>query len=117
MQIQLTDHELHVLADTLARHNRDLAHEIAQTDDREFKHMLQTTLEVLTAVHRHLASGELKLSPEEGRALAEALDRSERALNIEIAHTENREFRHMLHENLDELTLAHFKITGAVGRA
>jgi len=117
MQIQLTDHELHVLADTLARHNRHLAHEIAQTDDREFRHMLQNTLEVLTTVQNHLATGELKLSSEEGRALAEALDRSERALSIEIAHTENRDFRHMLHDDLDELTGAHFKIARTIGRA
>ena len=117
MQIPLTDHELHVLADTLARHNRDLEHEIAQTDDRGFRHMLQATLDVLTAVQRHLASGDLQLNSEEARTLAEALERSERALSIEIAHTDNRNLKHMLHDNLDELVGAHCKIAGTVGRA
>jgi len=117
MQIPLTDDELHVLAETLARHNRELEHEIAQTDDRNFRHMLQATLDVLSAVHRHLASGELQLSSEEARTLAEALERSERALSVEIAHTENRNFKHMLHHELDELVGAHCKIAGRIGRA
>ncbi|HEX8925161.1 MAG TPA: hypothetical protein VF786_05180 [Terriglobales bacterium] len=117
MQIQLSEHELHVLANTLARHNRDLEYEIAQTDDREFKHMLQATLELLTAVQNHLTSGEAKLSFEEARALTEALERSERALSVEIAHTDNRAFKHMLHDNLDEIMGAHYKISGTIGRA
>jgi hypothetical protein len=117
MQVRLTDHELHVLADTLARHNRDLEYEIAQTDDRDFRHMLQATLEVLSAVQRHLASGALQLNPDEARMLAEALERSERALSVEIAHTDNRKLKHILHDNLDDLVGAHYKIAGTIGRA
>jgi hypothetical protein len=117
MQIPLTDHELHLLADTLARHNRDLEHEIGHTNNRELRHMLQATLDLLSAVQRHLASGELRLTSDEARTLADALERSERALSVEIAHTDNRNFKHALQENLDELFGAHCKIAGTIGRA
>jgi hypothetical protein len=117
MQVEFTPNELQVLTEILARHNRDLVHEIARTDDREFKHMLQEKLELLTRLQNQIVWGELQLSTEKSEVLAEVLDQCERALYFEIARTDDREFKHMLQKNLESLECAHHKITGASAAA
>ncbi len=113
MQVQFTPKELEVLTEVLARHNRELTHEISRTDTRGFKHILQEKLDVLGRLQNQLVWGELQLSTEIGDVLAEVLDQSERALYFEIARTDDREFKHTLQENLERLESAHSKITRA----
>lgn len=113
MQVQFTPYELQVLTDTLARHNRELIHEIARTDHREFKQLLQKKLDLLTSLQGQLMRGELQLSKNERDVLTEVLDHSERALYFEIARTDERGFKQLLQKNLDRLELAHCKIAEA----
>ena len=113
MRVQFTPYELQVLTDTLVRHNRDLIHEIARTDHREFKHMLQNKLDLLTGLQGQLLRGELQLGKNERDALNEVLDQSESALYFEIARTDDREFKQLLQKNLEGLELVHCKIREA----
>jgi len=113
MQVQFTPKELEVLTEVLARHNRELTHEISRTDTRGVKHILQEKLDVLGRLQNQLVWGELQLSTEISDVLAEVLDQSERALYFEIARTDDREFKHGLQENLERLESAHSKISRA----
>lgn len=113
MQIQFSVNEAQLLADTLGRRTSELRHEIARTDDREFKQMLLQKLETLTCLQSQLVPGEVQLSPKTGGALAEVLDQAEHALYFEIARTDDREFKHMLQKNLECLECAHSKLTEA----
>jgi hypothetical protein len=113
MQIDFTPNELQMLTDTLARHNGELRHEIARTDHREFKQMLEAKLEILTRLQAQLVRGEVQFSPEESDALREVLDQSENALYFEIARTDDRDFKHLLQKNLECLETAHNKISAA----
>jgi len=113
MQIQFSANELQLLADTLVRHMSELRHEIARTDDREFKQMLLQKLEILTCLQSQLVAGEVQLCTEKDGVLAEVLDQTERALYFEIARTDDREFKHMLQENLECLEGVHCKLTEA----
>ena len=117
MQVQFTPSELEVLTEVLARHNRELTHEIARTDARGFKHMLQEKLDLLGRLQNQLVWGELQLSTETNDVLAEVLDQSERALYFEIARTDDRDFKHKLQENLAQLEGAHNKIARASNAA
>jgi len=111
MQVEFTQHELEVLVDTLTRHNRELLLEIARTDHREFKLMLQKKLDLLTGLQGQLLLGELRFSEAERDTLNEVLDRSERALYFEIARTDNRGFKQLLQKDLECMELLHCKIT------
>jgi arginine deiminase len=111
MQVQFSPNELQVFADTLARHNSELIHEIARTDHREFRHILRKKLELLMGLQSQLLRGELQLSTEQRDALAEVLDQSENALYFEIARTDHRAFKQVLERNLDLLERVHGKIT------
>ncbi len=111
MQVQFTPNELQVLTDALAQHNSELVHEIARTDHREFRHMLQKKLELLIGLQGRLLQGEIQLSADESEVLAEVLDQSENALYFEIARTDHYKFKRMLERNLDSLERAHSKIT------
>jgi hypothetical protein len=113
MKVQFTPNEVKILNDTLARHNQELTHEIAHTDHREFKHILKERLNLLTSLQSQLVWGELQFTQEESDVLNEAIDQSERALYFEIARTDDRDFKHMLRDNLQLLEGAHCKITGA----
>jgi hypothetical protein len=113
MQVQFTPDELQILTDALVRHNRDLIHEIARTDHREFKQMLQKKLDLLTGLQDQLLRGELQFSENERAVLNEVLDHSESALYFEIARTDDRGFKQLLKKNLECLELVHFKITEA----
>ena len=113
MQGQFTSYELQVLTDTLVRHNRDLIHEIARTDHREFKHMLQNKLDLLTGRQGQLLRGELQLGKNERDALNEVLDHTESALYFEIARTDDHEFKQLLQKNLEGLEQVHRKIREA----
>ncbi len=113
MQILFSVNELQLLADTLVQRTSELRHEIARTDDRQFRQMLLKKLETLTLLQSQLVPGEVQLSTETGGALAEVLDKAEHALYFEIARTDDREFKHMLKKNLEGLECAHSKLTEA----
>jgi hypothetical protein len=113
MQIDFTPNELQMLTETLAHHNHELGHEIARTDHREFKQMLQAKLDVLIRLQTQLVRGEVQFSPEESDALSEVLDQSENTLYLEIARSDDRDFKHLLRNNLECLETAHKKISGA----
>ena len=113
MQVQFTPNELEVLTEVLARHRGELIHQIARTDARDFKHLLQEKLDLLGRLQNQLVWGELQLSTEISELLAEVLDQSEHALYFEIARTDDRDFKHKLQDNLGQLESAHQKIAGA----
>lgn len=111
MHVQFTGYELQVLTDTLVRHNRELIHEIARTDHREFKVLLQGNLDLLTGLHGQLLRGELLLSPHEREVLNEVLDAREDALYFEIARSDDRAFKRSLQKDLECLEEVHDKIS------
>lgn len=113
MYVQFSPIELQLLTETLVRHTNELLHEIARTDDREFKRMLLQKLDTLTCLQSQLIEEEVQLSMEDCGVLDEVLDQSERSLYFEIARTDDREFRHMLQQSLERMESAHCKLTEA----
>lgn len=113
MKIQFSVNEQQLLAETLVRRTSELRHEIARTDDREFKQMLLQKLETLTCLQSQLLPEQVQLSTETGDALAEVLDQAEHALYFEIARTDDREFKHMLLKNLECMESVHSRLREA----
>jgi hypothetical protein len=110
MHVDFTQYELQLLTDTLMRHNRDLLLEIARTDRREFRQMLQQKLDLLTDLQGQILRGELWLSETARDVLNEMLDRTERALYFEIARTDHRGFKQLLRKDLECMELLHCKL-------
>ncbi len=114
MQARLTPDEVQILTDTLVRRNRDLVHEIARTDHRQFKQLLQNKLDLLNGLQGQLQRGELRFNQKERDVLNEVLDQSENALYFEIARTDHRDFKHLLQKDLSCLEVVHCKIAEQV---
>jgi len=56
----------------------------------------------------------LVLNPEEERMLAEVLERQVHDLDIELAHTDSREFKEMLRRRRDVLSHVRERVQGLV---
>jgi hypothetical protein len=58
MELQLNDHERRVLQEILDERHKNLIHEIARTDHREFRHELQTRCSLVEGILKRMRAQE-----------------------------------------------------------
>lgn len=58
MELRLDDHEQRLLLEILEERHKNLIHEIARTDHREFKHELQTRCQMVEGILKRLQAPE-----------------------------------------------------------
>jgi hypothetical protein len=95
-EVPFLKEELQVLVEIMEQRNRELIGEIARTEHAAFKHELRDSAQLLDAIETKLVKGGLRFTPCELDFFAEVIDRHDRELLAEIAHTDHREFKHML---------------------
>ena len=58
MELRLSDHERRLLLEILEERHKNLIHEIARTDHREFKHELQTRCLLIEGILKRVQATE-----------------------------------------------------------
>jgi hypothetical protein len=110
VEVLFSPEEGQLLAEIVARRNRELIKEIARTDHAAFKHELQYTAKLLEAIATRLLQEKPCFTEWELDLFSEVLEHAERDLLAEIAHTDHRAFKDMLMRKQAVLASARSKV-------
>jgi hypothetical protein len=110
VEVLFSPEEGQLLAEIVARRNRELIKEIARTDHAAFKHELQYTAKLLEAIAAKIRQEKPRFTECELDLLSEVIEHSERDLLAEIAHTDHRAFKDMLMRKQAVLASARSKV-------